>query len=352
MLIVRAPLRISFAGGGTDLPAYYEHYGGAVISTTIDKYFYVVVEADGIRSLQVTSADYHTFYHHLSPGEIPWEDGDLRLPRAILHHFGIRHGLSLFLASEIPGGTGLGSSSTVAVALVKAMSVLCGIALTPGEIAEIASFIELRKLGAPIGKQDQYAAAFGGLRFYRFESGGVTVEPLILPLDVRIALEERLCLFFTGGSREANRILRQQQAGTVSGQNLESLHAMRAMAEQARQALGTGNLDDLAALLHEGWMYKQHLAPDISNSRLDDLYELARRHGARGGKLAGAGGGGFFLFYCEPEDQPRLTQVLQEEGLKRMDFRFSDMGAEVLINSGRRLRQLSRRDLGEILVTA
>jgi len=352
MLLVRAPVRISFAGGGTDLPSYYETYGGMVVSTTIDSYFYAIVEADGVRPLQITSADYSTFYHHMDGGDLPWEDGDLRLPRAVLNHFGIRHGLSLFLASEVPGGTGLGSSSSVTVALCKAMGALCGISFTPGELAEVASYIELVKLGSPIGKQDQYAAAYGGFHSYRFHAGGGEAEPLLLALDVRLALEERLCLFFTGGSREANSILREQRAGTLSGQNVEGLHAIKAMAEDARRSLTTGRLGDLADLLHEGWMQKRRLAAGISTDRIDDLYELARRKGARGGKLAGAGGGGFLLLYCEPEAQPAMTAALQAAGLQRLDFRFADAGATVLLNSGLRLRSLSRRDLGEIHATA
>jgi D-glycero-alpha-D-manno-heptose-7-phosphate kinase len=352
MLLVRAPVRISLAGGGTDLPSYYETYGGMVVSTTIDRYFYAVVEADGVRPLQITSADYSTFYHHMAEGDLPWQDGDLRLPRAVLHHFGIRHGLSLFLASEVPGGTGLGSSSAVSVCLTKAMAALCGIAFTPGELAEVASYIELVKLGSPIGKQDQYAAAYGGFHAYRFAADGVAAEPLLLALDVRMALEERLCLFFTGGSREANAILQEQRAGTASGQNTEGLHAIKAMAEDARRCLLEGRLGDLADLLHAGWLEKRRLAAGVSNSRIDELYALARRSGARGGKLAGAGGGGFLLLYCEPEAQPRLTDALHAAGLQRLDFRFSDAGATVLLNSGLRLRHLSRRDLEEIRATA
>ncbi|MCL4543820.1 MAG: GHMP kinase [Chloroflexi bacterium] len=352
MLLVRAPVRISFAGGGTDLPSYYVPYGGIVVSTTIDRYFYAIIEADGVRPLQITSADYSTFYRHMAEGDVPWENGDLRLPLAVLNHFGIRQGLSLFLASEVPGGTGLGSSSTVTVTLVKAMAALCGISLTLGELAEIASYIELVKLGSPIGKQDQYAAAFGGFHAYRFHAGGVEVEPLLLSLDVRLTLEQRLCLFYTGGSREASVILREQSAGTVSGQNVERLHAIKAMAEDARRYLTGGQLGELAGLLHESWLQKRQLAPGISNSRIDELYELARQKGARGGKLAGAGGGGFLLLYCEPEAQPRLTEALQAAGLRRLDFRFADIGANVLINSGLRLRHLSRRDLGDILASA
>ena len=352
MLLVRAPVRISFAGGGTDLPSYYETYGGMVVSTTIDRYFYAIVEADGVRPLQITSADYSTFYRHGVEGDVPWEDGQLTLPRAVLHHFGIRHGLSLFMASEIPGGTGLGSSSSVAVALVKAMATLCGMALTPTQIAEIASYIELRKLGAPIGKQDQYAAAFGGLHAYRFHRDGVEAEPLVLPLDTRLALQERLCLFFTGGSREANAILREQGAGTSSGQNVAGLHAIKVMAEEARQCLLQGKLGTMADLLHEGWMEKRRLATAISNPRIDELYELARHHGARGGKLAGAGGGGFLLLYCEPSAQPGMTATLEGAGLRRMDFHFSDAGATVLLNAGLLLRHVPRRDLEEIIATA
>ncbi len=352
MLLVRAPVRISFAGGGTDLPAYYEEHGGMVVSTTIDKYFYAFVEADGVRPLQITSADYSTFYRHETEEDVPWEDGQLTLPRAVVHHFGIRRGLSLFMASEVPGGTGLGSSSTVAVALVKAMAALCGMALLPAQVAEIASYIELRKLGSPIGKQDQYAAAFGGLHAYRFHADGVEAEPLLVPLDVRLALEERLCLFFTGGSRDANQILREQRAGTRAGQNLASLHAIKAMAEEARRCLLSGQLGRLADLLHLGWLEKRRLASGISTARIDELYDLACRHGARGGKLAGAGGGGFLLLYCEPEKQAALTVSLEAAGLRRLDFRFSDTGAAVLLNAGLRLRHLSRRDLEDILASA
>lgn len=352
MLVVRAPVRISFAGGGTDFPVYYEQHGGLVVSTTIDKYFYVMIEADGERPLQVASADYSVFYRHTADADVPWEDGDLRLPRAVLNHFGIRHGLSMFLASEIPGGTGLGSSSTVAVALVKAMGALCGLSLTPGAVAEIASYIELVKLGSPIGKQDQYAAAHGGFHAYRFGAGGVAAEPILLPLHTRVALEQRLCMFYTGGSREANKILKEQRAGAAAGLNVNGLHAIKAMAEQARRYLTAGKLGDLADLLHEGWLEKRRLAAGISNARIDELYELARRRGARGGKLAGAGGGGFLLLYCEPAAQAGLTEALEGAGLRRLDFRFSDAGASVLLNTGLQLRQLSRRDMEDILATA
>src|SRR5512135_2934084 len=177
MLITRAPVRISFAGGGTDLPAYYQKHGGAVVSTTIDKYFYVFLNVSGDDKMQITSSDYRTFYRHDTDTPLLF-DGDLSLPRAILNHFGLARGISIFLASEVPPGTGLGSSSTVAVAISKALSSLCEQELSKAELAELAAHIEIVRLGMPIGKQDQYAASFGGINCFSFTNDGVTVTPL------------------------------------------------------------------------------------------------------------------------------------------------------------------------------
>ena len=203
MLIARAPLRISLAGGGTDLAAYYQKYGGAVLSTSIDKYFYVFISLSDSQHIQVSSSDYQTFYRQ-GLDEVPLWDGDLRLPKVIVNHFGIRHGLSVFLASQIPPGTGLGSSSTVAVALIKSMAVLCGKQLRREEVAELACEIEIDKLGMPIGKQDQYAAAFGGLNLLRFGRGGrVMVEPQRVVNGAVADLFSNIMMFWTGHQRSA-----------------------------------------------------------------------------------------------------------------------------------------------------
>src|SRR3990172_4065603 len=193
MLIARAPVRISFAGGGTDLPAYFQEYGGLVVSTTIDRYIYVFLNLNGQQCLQITSSDYRTFYRHPAGSPMPW-DGDLALPQAVLHEFGVDRGVSLFLASEIPPGTGLGSSSAPTVALVKALATASGQHLTGAQVAELACRVEIDKLGAPIGLQDQYAAAFGGLNAISFSPDGVLVAPLRLAPDVHAALERRLLL--------------------------------------------------------------------------------------------------------------------------------------------------------------
>src|SRR5438445_1525048 len=202
MLIARAPMRISFGGGGTDLEAYYAKYGGLVVSTAINKYFYTVITTDESDDLQVISADYRSLFRHSPYNDLFW-NGDLALPKAVLHHVGIRRGINLFVASEVPPGTGLGSSSAAAVTMVRAISTLVDQPMTKQQVAELASAIEINKMGMPIGKQDQYAAAFGGLNKITFTHTGVSVEPLQVDLAVRSTLERRLMLFFTGSSRES-----------------------------------------------------------------------------------------------------------------------------------------------------
>lgn len=344
MLIVRAPTRISFAGGGTDLPAYYEQFGGCVISTSIDKYFYVFLQASPDPTLQITSSDYQTFYRHAAKQDFFWE-GDLSLPRAILHHFDITRGVSMFLASEIPPGTGLGSSSSVTVAIVKALTTAKGLKLNPYEIAEVASFIEIEKMGMPIGKQDQYATAFGGLNRLDFDRTGARVTPLKLPYKTIARLEAHLMLFFTGSTRTATSILHQQEEASrkQDPKVLEALHDVKEMAHQVQALLEHGDVDALGDILHESWERKKRFAKNVSNVRLDELYALARSHGARGGKIAGAGGGGFLMLFCAPDYQDAVTRALEEQRLKRMEFHFETSGARVLVNAGLRLNGASTR---------
>jgi len=340
MLIARAPVRISFAGGGTDLPAYYEQFGGSVISTSIDKYFYVFLQSIPDPTLQITSSDYQTFYRRQSAPEqeLYWE-GDLSLPRAILHHLHVTQGISMFLASEIPPGTGLGSSSTVTVAIVKAVTTAKGQKPSAYEIAEMASFIEINKMGMPIGKQDQYAAAFGGLNRIDFGRDTTQVTPLKVDPQTLSRLEHHLMLFFTGSTRAASSILSQQKAASQKQDPkvLEALHGVKALTNDVQAALEKGAIDTLGDILHESWERKKRFASNVSNARIDELYNLARENGARGGKIAGAGGGGFLMLYCAPEQQQRVTNALESQGLKRMDFHFENGGARVLVNAGLRL---------------
>jgi D-glycero-alpha-D-manno-heptose-7-phosphate kinase len=333
MLIARAPMRISFGGGGTDLEAYYAKYGGLVISSAINKYFYAVITTDESDDLQVISADYRSLFRHSPYNDLFW-DGDLALPKAILHHFGIRRGINLFVASEVPPGTGLGSSSAAAVTMVRAISTLVEQPLTKQQVAELASYIEIGKMGMPIGKQDQYASAFGGLNKITFSSEGVTVEPLHIDPDVRKTLERRLMLFFTGSSRESTSILKHQRKSTQDRDEavLQALHNIKRVAVDVQSCLERGDLDEFARLLDYAWQEKRRLAPGLSTGFIDELYTLALEKGASAGKITGAGGGGFLMLYCHEEAQDNVTTVLEERGLKRMNFHFDQQGATVLVN--------------------
>lgn len=334
MLIARAPVRVSFFGGGTDLPAYYERFGGAVLSTAIDKYFYVVLgHSDG--GVQVASSDYRTFFRHSAPAAPLWDD-DMRLPRAVLDYFGIYEGLSVFLASEIPPGTGLGSSGAVTVALVKALATYCGQRLPPPRVAELACEIEMERLGQPIGKQDQYAAAFGGPNLIEFRPHApVFVTPVQLPIDLLLALERRVLLFFTGVSRKSSAILAEQRRHINEDRpdTLAASHEMKAQAYRGRDLLLAGRLDDFGSLLHEAWQAKKRVAAGVSNAETDRLYEIARGAGALGAKIAGAGGGGFLVVFARDGRQQEIVSALEREGLPSMDVRFETRGARVLVNA-------------------
>jgi D-glycero-alpha-D-manno-heptose-7-phosphate kinase len=331
MLIARAPVRLSFFGGGTDLPAYYlqQPGGGAVLSTTIDKYVYIILSVSERQGLQITSSDYHTFYRHPQGEPLLW-DGDLSLPRAVLHHFGVEYGLAMFMASEVPPGTGLGSSSSVTVALVKAISTACGLRLSPRGVAELACKIEIGKLGKPIGVQDQYAAAFGGLNWMTFGPEGVTVEPLAVATAIRS---------FTGSAHDSVTILGQQARSTTTGDRvvMEALRGAYRLALEARDCLQTGDLERFGCLLHAAWQHKKRFASGITDGRIDMWYDLARSNGALGGKIAGAGGGGFLVLYCEDGAKDRVQRVLSGAGLRCLECGFESDGSRVLFNAGLRL---------------
>ncbi len=334
MLIARAPLRISFAGGGTDLEGYYARFGGAVVSATINKYFYVFLGRTIDDTVQITSSDFRAF-ERVDAGETDSGEGDLAYLKSILSEFGIAHGLSVFTASEIPPGTGLGSSSTVAVALVKALATLCQRRASKQEIAELASYIEIVKEGRPIGLQDQFAASFGGLNWIEFRPEGTTVTRIPLSLALRDQLERSLMLFYTGASRDAATILASQSRAS-SDQNssvTNHLHGIKGDAFAMREALESGRLREVGEILHRSWQRKKNLAPGVSNDRLDRLYQAALDAGAIGGKITGAGGGGFLLLCCEPEKQEYVTRALQRFGVARLAFHLDDGGAQVLVNS-------------------
>ncbi|HEX5415239.1 MAG TPA: GHMP kinase [Chloroflexota bacterium] len=334
MLIVRAPTRISLGGGGTDLEAYYALKGGLVVSAAINRYCYVVVQAADNDEIEIVGSNYHNLTLEPSVNSLPW-NGSLALPRAAVRHFRLRRGLRICFGSEVPPGTGLGSSSSLAVALVQGLSSVVGEAPNRAAVAEVASDLEINHLKMPIGRQDQYAAAFGGLNAITFSSDGVRVEPIQMGTANRQRLERNLMLFYTGTTRHSSDILKHQQRRTAHAvpDVIESLDAIKAFAGDVRSELEKGNLDAVGELLDLGWQRKKTLAPSISNAFIDECYALARSKGALGGKITGAGGGGFLMFYCPRRAQPAVRAALAARGLIPMDFTFDYSGVHQLLHA-------------------
>jgi D-glycero-alpha-D-manno-heptose-7-phosphate kinase len=335
VLIVRSPVRISFGGGGTDLPAYYEQYGGAVLSAAINKYFYTILgkRADG--RIQVISSDLRICETWKDIATKDPQGSALEIPLAVLKELNCDVAVDLFLASEIPPGTGLGSSASVCVNILKTLTTYLQRAISKYQLAERAFFIARNVLGKQVGKQDEYAAAFGGLNYITFEQGGnVQVDPIEQEPAILRELESNLMLFFTGAAHNSWAILKEQETSTRrhAGPAVEALHEIKALGMLMRTALEQGELHRFGELLNEGWQAKRRVSSKISTSRIDELYAMATRQGALGGKITGAGGGGFLLFYCEPEHQLAVREVMHRAGVREMAFGFDSQGAQVLVN--------------------
>lgn len=336
MLIVRSPVRISFGGGGTDLPVYYEQFGGAVLSVSIDKYFYTILGSRKDGRIQVISSDLRVFETWHDIANMPLRGGsELEIPLAVLKEVGSNVSVDLFLASEIPPGTGLGSSASVCVNILKTLTTYVQSPLSKYELAERAFNIARNMLGRHVGKQDEYAASFGGLNYISFHQNGSThVEPLDLDVVILRELHSNLMLFFTGSAHHSWTILREQEASARvhTSATVEALHEVKALGAKMRIALQRGELRRFGDLLHESWLAKQRFSSKISTPRIDLLYGLARENGAIGGKITGAGGGGFLLLYCEAEYQPAVRQAVLKEGAQEMAFGFDMLGAQVIAN--------------------
>lgn len=335
MLIVRSPVRISFGGGGTDLPAYYEQFGGAVLSVSINKYFYTILGVRNDSRVQVISSDLRVFETWNDIANMPLKGSELEIPLAVLKDVGRQVSVDLFLASEIPPGTGLGSSASVCVNILKTLTNYIQEPLSKYDLADRAFSIARHTLGRHVGKQDEYAAAFGGLNYISFDRDGSTqVEPIDLDGSISRELHSKLMLFFTGSAHHSWTILREQENSTRerSGSTVDALHEVKALGAEMRKSLEHGELRRFGELLHEGWLAKQRISSKISNPRIDLLYALAREHGANGGKITGAGGGGFLLLYCELDCQQAVRQALLREGVQEMAFDFDMQGAQVIVN--------------------
>ena len=334
MLIVRAPVRISFLGGGTDLPSYYDEHGGAVLSASINKYFYVLITEQPDSRVQIISADLRVMQmlEDLQPQKA---EGELQIPLAAIQYVALDRGANIFLASEIPPGTGLGSSGAVSVCIVKALSVFQQRPYDRYALAEAAYHINSAMLGHPGGKQDEYGSAFGGLKHIEFSRARVTVHPLDLDPVLLRELDSNIMLFFTGTARESATILDRQKEACADDrkETVSALSEMKAMVGEGLDALESGELRRFGELLHEAWEIKKRVTRGITNPRIDELYDVARANGAIGGKIAGAGGGGFMMLYCEPDDRPAVSRALRAAGAREMLFNFDYDGATVVYDS-------------------
>lgn len=321
MIVVQTPLRISFLGGGTDFEDFYVKHGGAVLNTAIDKYIFVIVKKrfDDLicvnYSKRETSDKVEKVKHNLV--------------REALKRTGISKGIEITTLADIPSkGTGLGSSSSVTVGLLHALYSYKGELKTEEDLAREACQIEIDILKNPIGKQDQYIGAYGNIRFMTFDSGGISVETVQLSNDAKRRLNNSFLLFYTGITRKSESVLAEQKAN-ISHQ-IDVLIKMRDLSYKAKEAVLRSDFDEFGELLHEGWEHKKMLASNVTNGDIDEMYKTARQAGATGGKITGAGGGGFLLLYCRNGNQDRVRTALR--GLRELPFRFEHDGSKIIFN--------------------
>lgn len=321
MIISRTPFRISFAGGGSDLPAYYRESPGAVLSTSIDKYMYLAI---------------HPFFHpekiqlKYSKTEMVSSIKDVDHPifRAALSMYNLT-GVDINSIADVPSGTGLGSSSSFTVGLLNAIEAYHNRTASAEMLAQRACHIEMDLLQSPIGKQDQYAAAYGGLNFITFDPDEtVHVEKIIMDPLKKKELEENLIMIYTGDARSANKILEEQRAVIGESDKFEVQKKMVGLAYSLKEALVKNEIDNFGRILHEGWLLKKSLIKSISNQQVENIYEKGLQAGALGGKLLGAGGGGFVLFYCRKDKQEQFRYQMQQ--YRELPFEFDHSGSKII----------------------
>lgn len=327
MIIARSPLRISLGGGGTDLPSYYHDHEGFLVSAAIDKYVYVTV-------MRPFSEGIYLKYSQLEHVE---KIADVKHPiiREALQILGFKTPqVEITTLADIPAGTGLGSSGSFTTALLKALYTHRKRHLHQEELAELACHIEIDRLAQPIGKQDQYIAALGGVTCFTFhQDDKVTATPLKLSPNSMFDLEDNLLLFFTGYSRSASAILKDQQIRSQNNdaEMINNLHYVKDLGYRSKEALETGNMDGFGELMHEHWEHKKKRSGGMSNPKIDEWYNLAIKNGAVGGKLVGAGGGGFLMFLAH--DRNRLRRTMAASGLEEVRFRFDFEGTKIVLSS-------------------
>jgi len=322
MIISQTPLRISLFGGGTDFPDFYANGQGRVLTTAIDKYVFVIVKERFDDEI----------YINYSRKEIVSSVDDVKhdLVREAMRHSGVASGVEITTLADIPSeGTGLGSSSAILVCLLQALCAHAGEIRTSEQLARDACEIEINRLGRPVGKQDQYIAAYGGLRRFSFlPDESVITEMVDIDRSFKQELDEHLMLIYTNRTRNSSAILKEQQSNTT--RNMKRLTQLGEMVDESRRCFLVGDLARIGELLHESWLIKRQLSSGITDTEIDDIYRAARDAGATGGKLAGAGGGGFLLLFCPPSHRSPVRRALK--GLREMPFRLERDGSKVVFN--------------------
>jgi D-glycero-alpha-D-manno-heptose-7-phosphate kinase len=327
MIITRSPLRISLGGGGTDLPSYYREHSGFVIAAAIDRYVYITLHHTFVQELIIK---YSRMERVQSIDEVqhPIIREALRLTEVGAPY------LEITSMADIPAGTGLGSSGSFTTALLKALHALKKNLIHPQELAEQACHIEIEILNEPVGKQDQYIAAYGGITCFRFlPNHQVEAWPLKIDTDTLYNLEDNLLMFFTGYSRSASAVLQEQDSKSKQNDKemIANLHFVKELGRESKEALEAGKLERFAELMNVHWEHKKQRSANMSNNHIDQWYQLARQNGALGGKLIGAGGGGFLIFYAD--DKVRLRRAMREAGLQEVRFRFDFEGTKLIAQS-------------------
>ena len=325
MIITRTPFRVSLCGGGSDLPAFYEKNGGCVISTTINKYMYITSHPSFDKKTTVLKYSKTESVHDINEIEHS-------IFRECLKQEGLE-GLEITSIADVPQGTGLGSSSSFTVGLLNNLKCHKREYISKGDLAEAACHMEIDVLGNPIGKQDQYAAAFGGLNYYQFNKNGtVDVEPVLMSHEAFKQLEENLIMLYVGGEHSASSILKEQSKNMVSAKDKEAgQKKIVELTHELKYELEHNNIDAVGRILHENWLIKKTLASGISNPKFDEWYDKAIKNGALGGKILGAGGSGFFLFYVPKDKQEKFRKAMKE--LPEMEFKFDHLGTTVIFVS-------------------
>ena len=331
MFLGMCPVRISFSGGGTDMPEYYNEFGGNVVTSTINHFTYVILNLRNDDLIQAFSSDFQIHNTSAMLENLELKPGT-EIPIAVLKHLNFKTGATVMVCSDVPPSSGLGGSSSLTVNFVKTLSTLQKLKWNSEKIAETSFHIERNVLQHPIGKQDDYIASFGGFNFIRFTDEQVYVEPIKINKSTFDELQENLLLFFIGDTRKNADILSNQLDNIKQRrkETIESLNYVKGLAEEMNSSLKQSDITLFGELLHKGWLAKKKFTKGVSNENVNKIYDAALENGASGGKLTGAGGGGHMLFYCEKSKHDRFIQKMEDIGLKHIRFKFNNDGPKVL----------------------